>query len=72
LWQKSLGLLGEIKKYCPRFEHMDRLASRTIKIGDGWDFIVGANGQKAGFELLILGNVDHLDPVVEFHFLKCD
>jgi hypothetical protein len=51
---------------------MDRLASRTIKIGDGWDFIVGANGQKAGFELLILGNVDHLDPVVEFHFLKCD
>ena len=69
LWQKSLGLLGEIKKDGSRLEHVDRLAGRTVKIGYGRDFIVGANGQKAGFELLVLGDVNHLDPVVEFHFL---
>jgi len=70
--QKSLGLLGEIKKYGSRLEHMDRLAGRTVKIGYGRDFIVGANRQKAGFELLVLGDVNHLDPVVEFHFLERD
>ena len=72
LRQELAGLLAEVEEDRARLEHAHRRAVRPVRIDDGGNLAIGADGEKRGVALLALADVHDLDRVRQSHLFQRD
>ena len=66
------GFFSQVQQNCTGFEDADGCAIWAIGINDRRDLVVRADPQEIGLELIVLGDINHRDRVVQAHFFQRD